>query len=127
VSFSCSGLPLGASCSFSPATVTPSSGPASTMLTVTTTATSASFHRDPNPLLPGSVLAVALCCLSLKKRRRVRLLLMMTSTAVGLSLLNGCGASNSAVTQRQPVTSTVTITATAGSTQHTTIFSLTVN
>jgi hypothetical protein len=61
VSFSCSGLPLGASCNFSPATVTPSGAAASTMLTVTTTATSAALRRNSNPLIPGSVLACALC------------------------------------------------------------------
>jgi len=39
VSFSCSGLPGGASCSFSPATVTPTSDPVTTQLTITTVTT----------------------------------------------------------------------------------------
>jgi len=45
VSFSCSGLPANTTCGFSPATVTPSGGAASTTLTITTGVQSAMLHR----------------------------------------------------------------------------------
>jgi N-acetylneuraminic acid mutarotase len=127
VSFSCtSGLPAGATCSFFPATVTPSGAPASTALTVTTAAASAALHRKSSPLFPGSALAVALCCLGWKKRRRLPMLLLLAVSVVGMGLLNGCGASP-VVTSSEPVTSTVTVTATSGSLSHTATFSLTIN
>jgi hypothetical protein len=128
VSFSCtSGLPAGATCSFFPATVMPSGAPASTTLTVTTAAASAALHRKDSPLFPGSVLAVALCCLGWKKRRRLPMLLLLAVSVVGMGLLNGCGGASPVVTSSQPVISTVTVTATSGSLSHTTTFSLTIN
>ncbi|HEU5334741.1 MAG TPA: hypothetical protein VFU27_02195, partial [Terriglobales bacterium] len=66
VSFSCSGLPKGAACSFSPATVTPNSSPAIVVLSVSTTKTLAAL-RPPKAdsegplmlalLVPGIVLS----------------------------------------------------------------------
>ncbi len=41
VSFTCAGLPTGATCNFSPATVTPGSGPVTTKVTIATTSRSA--------------------------------------------------------------------------------------
>jgi hypothetical protein len=129
VSFSCSGLPSGASCSFSPATVIPSGGVASTTLTVTTSTTDAALHRNPSPLFPGSVLAVTLCCFGWKKRRGLQLLPLVL-IALGLSLCIGCGAivgvrSTSQATT-QATSSTVTVIATGGSLQPTASFTLTV-
>lgn len=45
VSFSCANLPAGASCTFEPATVTPSGGVATTKLTIKTTGPSASLRQ----------------------------------------------------------------------------------
>lgn len=124
VSFSCSGLPSGATCSFNPATVTPSGGAAaSTTLTVNTSATTATLRRNSSPLLPSAALAAVLCCLSWKKRRSLQMLLLLAVCGVGLSLLNGCGGSSNS----QSTTSTVTVTATSGSLSQTTTLSLTVN
>jgi hypothetical protein len=125
VSFNCSGLPSGASCSFAPATVTPLGTPASTMLTVTTAAATAAFRRNSNPLFPGSVLVAALSCFGLRRRRHLRILLLLALSVVGLSLLNGCGGGSFSTPQL--VTSTVTVTATAGPLQHATTILLTVN
>ena len=95
VSFACSGLPSGASCSFLPATVTPSGTAASTTtLTVTTAAASAAIPRNSFPFLPGSALAVAFCCLGWKKRRRLQSLLLLAVGGAGLSLLGACGLFN---------------------------------
>jgi hypothetical protein len=125
VSFSCSGLPAGASCSFSPATVTTSGTVASTTLTVTTATTTAALHRNPGPLFPGSVLAVALCWFGWKKRRGLQMVLLML-VALGLSLCTGCSLgvwSNSQATGQATAT-TVTVIATSGSLQPTTNFTL---
>jgi hypothetical protein len=125
VSFNCSGLPAGASCSFSPATVTPSGSAASTKLTVTTSATTATFRRNSNPLFPGSVLAVVLCFWGRKEQQRLQMLLLLTASVIGLCLLNGCGGAGASASG--PLTSTITVTASAGSLQHTVPVSLMVN
>jgi hypothetical protein len=124
VAFACSGLPTGAACSFSLLTVPTPAGISYTTLTVTTSATGAALHRNSIPLFPGSALAVALCCFGWKKRRRLQMLVLLAVSVAGLSLLTGCGGSSAPV---QPVTSTITVTATSGSLSHSTTFSLTVN
>ena len=129
VSFACSGLPAGASCSFSPATVTPSGAAASTTLTVSTAKTSGALRRDSFPLIPGAALAAAFCCFGFRKRRFSLLLLLALSVA-GLGLLNGCGGGGSASGSgggTQPLTSTITVTASSGSLTHTATFSITVD
>jgi N-acetylneuraminic acid mutarotase len=129
VSFGCSGLPSGASCNFSPATVTPSGEAASTTLTVTTSATTtAALHRNSRPLFPAAAVALVLCCLGWKKRRRLQMMLLMAVSVFCLSLLTSCSAATTGPPViSNPVTSTITVTATAVSIQHTTSFSLTVN
>jgi hypothetical protein len=129
VSFSCSGLPSGATCSFSPATVTPSGGVASTTLTVSTSSAVSAVSRWPGALFPTATLAIAVCCLSWRKHRRVQLTLTLALGVFGLGLLGlgllaGCGGGGSMTSQSTP--STVTVTGTAGSLQHNTTFSLTV-
>jgi N-acetylneuraminic acid mutarotase len=131
VQFSCSGLPSGASCGFSPTFLTPS-GTMSTTLTVTTSANSATLHRNSLPLLPGSALAVAFCCFGWRKRHRLQMLLLLAVSLTGLSILNGCGGGGSGSggsggSTHQPTISTVTVTATSGSLSHTATFVLTVN
>jgi uncharacterized lipoprotein YajG len=54
------------------------------------------------------------------------MMLLLAVSVAGLSLLNGCAAASSIVSDPPPVTSTVTVTATGGSAQHTATFSLTV-
>lgn len=132
VSFGCSNLPAGASCSFSPTSVTPP-GTASTTLTVTASATSAAVQRKSSPLIPASAFAAVLCCFGFRKRQRLQMLLLLAVSVAGLSLLNGCGSGGSASGGggggggSHPVTSTVTVTATSGSLVHSTTFTLTVD
>ncbi len=125
VSFSCSGLPAGASCSFAPQNVTPSGGMASTTLTVTTSASMATIHRHASPMFPIGTLAALVCCVGWKKRRLVQIPPLLVVCAICLGLLNGCNGAGAG--RRQPVTSTVTVVATSGSLQHSTAFLLTVN
>lgn len=116
-SFSCSGLPAGASCSFSPQFVSQQGGVITSTLTVKTAATTAALRNTSTSLLPGSALAMLLCCFGSRKRRRLQIFLLLAVGIVGLGLFTGCNAASSSTTQ--PVTSTVTVTATAGSVQHT--------
>jgi beta-galactosidase len=120
VTFTCSGLPSGATCSFSPATVTSTGNMLSTLTVSTPAAFSASYKSGP--LFPGSVLAVAMYFFGRRKRRGLKLILLAVSVA-GLTLLTGCGV------QPPPpmVTSTITVTASAGSLKHITTFSLIVD
>jgi len=127
VSFSCSGLPTGASCSFSPSTVIPSAGAASTTLTVSTSAIVATNHGRSSPLFPGSALAIAVCCIGWKKRRGLQML-MLAIVFLGLSLCTGCslGVWSNPQATGQATASTVTVIATSGSLQPTASFTLTV-
>jgi hypothetical protein len=73
------------------------------------------------------VLAVALCFFGWKKRRGLQVLLLLVVSVAGLCLLNGCGGATFAINaSRAAVTSTVTVTGTSGSLQHTTTFIVTV-
>jgi N-acetylneuraminic acid mutarotase len=129
VSFSCSGLPSGATCIFSPQTVTPSAGVASTTLNVTTDVSMAAIQRPAGPLFPVGALAALACCLGWKKRRLFPILPLIVVIAIGLSQLNGCSGANSGGVPSTPqsATYTITVNATSGSLAHSTSFSLTVN
>ena len=143
VSFECTGLPAGATCSFAPASVTPAGAPASTSLTITTSGnavlalgptdgrdgSNGSRHRNaPGPL--GSVLFASLGVVAVRAassagggrrrtgpgRRAAAALLLMGWV---LALLAACGGSASddaaAVGGTPAGSSTVTVTATSGS------------
>jgi N-acetylneuraminic acid mutarotase len=127
VTFSCSGLPAGASCSFSPAAVIPSGGTATTTLTITTSPTTADLFWRYGNRFSGSTLAITLCIFGWRRRRRLQIHLQAATLLVALSLISGCGGGGAATTPPAPVASVVTVTATAGSLQHTTTFSLTLN
>jgi hypothetical protein len=123
ITLTCSGLPSGASCSFTPQTVNLSAGSASTTLTINTSMKTATLNRNSNPLLPGSMLAATLCFYGWKRRRGLSVLIALL--AVGLSTCTGCGVSMP-LSPSQPVISTVSITATAGNQQSvTTMLTLT--
>jgi N-acetylneuraminic acid mutarotase len=131
VSFTCSGLPAGASCTFSPATVTPSGAAASTTLTITTSATNAALQLNSRPLFPAAALALLVCCFGWRSQRRFLPLWLLAVSMAGLGLIAACGGGGSSGGRStppvQPVTTTVTVMATSGSLQHATSVSLTVN
>jgi hypothetical protein len=111
VTFACSGLPSGATCSFAPASLTTTGTTlAQTTLTVSTGSTSASLHRNTSPLFPGATLAVALCLFGFRKRRRLQMILLFAVSVIGLSLFTGCGGSSTTL----PTATAVTVTATSG-------------
>jgi LPXTG-motif cell wall-anchored protein len=129
VSFACSGLPAEATCSFSPATVTPSGTSAVTdTLTISTTAATTGENRMTWPFAGGGVtLAFALFFLRRKKRLPVFLCLTLLLSLGGVVAGCGGGSSTQSAGRGTPAgNSTVTVTATSGSganaiTQSTTI------
>ena len=111
VQFVCSGLPAGASCGFSPASVTPGAGPVATTLTITTSARSGNMVRIPMPTLPWSYQAafriLAVCLLlylcninhtfRIKRWRRLTPRLIATVVLLAGSLA-GCGLTSTSGT-----------------------------
>ena len=93
ISFSCSGLPIGASCSFSPSTATtgPTQATVATVLTVTAPTTISAVQHRSNPLLPETTLAIALCMLGWRKRRSARIGLFVATAALCIGMMTGCG------------------------------------
>lgn len=106
VSFGCGGLPSEATCNFSPVSVTPSGGPQSSTLTISTTASSAMLH-DTNRgvrqiafalLLPGLVMmwGIAPRSRNLYKALRPLALLLLLMASLGIAAC-GSGTSGSAL------------------------------
>jgi Bacterial Ig-like domain (group 3) len=130
VTLACSGLPARTACTFSPVSLTASGTTAATStLTITTnTATAALQHENSGTTL--AFLGIGTLGLSFIRRRRY----LFQSLAVLCLLLagwglSGCGGSPSATTPSPTTpagTYTVTITATSGSTLHSTNFNLAV-
>jgi N-acetylneuraminic acid mutarotase len=127
VSFACTGLPAGATCSFSPETVTPGGGAVSTTLTVQTAATVAQVRKDSGALPLGGMLAAGLLMLAGRRMRRGIFLALMALSLISAGALSGCASIRYLPGSLPPVTSPVTVMATAGSLQHSTKLTVTVN
>lgn len=134
VSFACSGLPVGMSCSFSPATVTPGSAGATTALSVSTSALAASKVRS-HPVERWKYLAIAFApfgfiAMAGTGRRKKLVLLAVIAMVVVLGMI-GCGGGAAVVAPaaqpqtHQSITSTITVTATSAGVSHSTELSLT--
>jgi hypothetical protein len=138
VTLSCSGLPAGTSCSFSPPAVTPNSSPSYVVLSVTTPKTLALL---PTPaastqaqlmlalLLPGVVIAISGSVRS-RKILFVALLIIVLALAILMPACGGGGSSSGPPppsppppspppsSPPPPVSYNFTVTATSGSVQH---------
>jgi N-acetylneuraminic acid mutarotase len=125
VAFSCSGLPVGASCSFSPTTLTPP-GTKTTILTITAQRLSASMHAAPRSFFPAAAITFGICLCGWRRRRSIRLLLLLAVFSATV-FLGGCSGAGGEGTSTGPVTSMVTVTATSGSIQQSVTVSLTVD
>jgi len=130
VSLSASGLPAGATASYSPTSVIPGNGAASSILTIKAAPLIAVKSRNA-PLWPFGSSALALLFFTIPRRlrkqwsRRVILALLMLASISAAAVLIGCGGG---FALPQPTTnSTITITAANGSDVHTTTVQLTVN
>jgi uncharacterized protein (TIGR03118 family) len=132
VTFSCSGLPVNATCTFSSPTltVTPNASATET-LTIATGGYTASnelapFHNFGNGSYTTLALMPFACVLLFAGRRKFRIsprLMLVLIGAVGAATLAGCSSTNPAT----PVgTTAITVTATSGAVSHTSTVNLTV-
>jgi hypothetical protein len=140
VAFACSGLPSGATCSFSPNPVTPTSQATPVTLTINTavrTLVPPAFRINNNrplnpkyPLVIVTMLATLLLIAVARKKRFVPRPALAGFGLAGLLLLiaAGCGGGNATNTPAgtQAGTYTVTVVATSGSITHDTTLTLTV-
>jgi len=124
VTFSCSGLPSGSTCTFNPSSVTPNGASLATTLTIQTTAPSARMHRSEHAsfghgsgllyalLLPGCV-----GILSMKRKRiaaNARFLGLLATLTLSMICWTACGSVGiTPPPPPPPVTASVTITATS--------------
>jgi N-acetylneuraminic acid mutarotase len=133
VGFACSGLPAGTTCSFNPATVTPNGRNAvSTTLTIAAAASALNAVPVSNPFLPATFIAFLGGLFLSKKRRTLATWPAAFFLSAGLFVLAACGGGSAGSGGgggggTPPTTATVTVTATSGNIQQTTIISLTIN
>ncbi len=139
ITFVCSaGLPSGATCAFTPATVTPTPKAAAptTNVTITTTAppaqTANSQHQNGFYATGGTVTLTGLLCFLLPRRRRYPALAALVAAFVLLSSVTGCGTGTynpgtlSAIGGTPAGIYVVTVTASSISINQTTNITLTV-
>jgi len=125
VSFSCSGLPAGVSCDFSPALVSAASPTTTLKLTaipLADTTNRPEFAR----FAPVVSLAFLICWAGVPKRLRKGMAGLIVVVPATFVLLSGCGGSKSAAFS-PPVTTNATITATSGVLSHTSSLTVTLN
>jgi hypothetical protein len=128
LSLSVSGLPAGATATFSPALIAAGSGTQTSTLTIQTLSSVAAMGQGPSLAKRMAPFSLALLALPLfgarrlrKNGRRIKQLLCLVLVVLGglltTSAMTGC-ASKSGFFNQAPQNYTVTITATCGSVQH---------
>lgn len=134
ISFACSGLPAQSSCSFNPATLTPSGSATSTTLTIATTSrTTASARTVNGPAMAAltgiGFLGIVFLGVPTRRRRSLRLagmLLLAFGMVIGIASCGGGSKPPTTVSGTPPGTFSVTVTATSGTTTHSSVITLTV-
>ncbi|MFC5861455.1 chitobiase/beta-hexosaminidase C-terminal domain-containing protein [Acidicapsa dinghuensis] len=128
-SFSCSGLPVGVTCSFMPATVTPSGSAAITTTLTISASSTASLPQSgerPGSRIPestGPILAIAFLLFGRRRRRFFGKFLLITAIASTFALISACGGSSSTP---PPVTANISVVATSGTVQQTMPLTITI-
>ncbi len=136
INFSCAGLPTAATCSFNPATLTPSGSTASTTLTIATTARTVAAAQPVSGTTLAAItgigfLGIVFLGVPARRRRSLRWMGMMLLAVGMIFAVASCGGSGSQQVQHN-VTGTpagifnVTVSATSGTTTHTSVITLTV-
>ena len=129
VTLTASGLPTGATATFSPASVSPGSSSATSQLTIQTAATTARLERHGVSWpLTAAVLPLFGLCFAGARRRRWLLLRLLALTSLGaITTLSGCGGGfGLGASLPSPQSYTITVTGTSGSVQESTTLQLTV-
>ena len=140
ITFSCSGLPVGANCTFTPSQLTPSSATAMTSLAITTTGSRAVVQQYPAlPILVRSetlsgafgLLALVLLVASRTQTRQIPLARLAAACIfIVLSAAIGCGKQASSTSPTAPTpsgTSQIMVIGSSASTTQSMAISLTVN
>jgi len=131
VILACSGLPVGATCSFDQATVTPSGGAVSTQLTISTSMQTSALQPGSEGYFPLSALGMTVGLFGWRKRRGWCDWRLVVIAYAGLGLLFGCsgnsGAGGTSNATAAASTSMVTVTAISGNLQGKATITLTVN
>jgi hypothetical protein len=122
-SFACSGLPAGATCAFSPTTLT---GSGSTTLTISDPVSAMNTRPADSRYIALASLVALFACSRIRRRRISWLVLLFW--AVSFFALNGCGGGGSGESRTGPVTKTysVNVTGTSGTISHSASLTLTV-
>lgn len=123
VSLGCSGLPTGFACSFSPATLNPSTAGALSSLTITNTATAENMNEPAHYRFAGlATVALGMILIPFVRKDLIVQSISLLVISVCFVTLAGCGSagnSSGSSSATPPTVSTITITATSGSLQHT--------
>src|SRR5712692_3570889 len=128
----CSALPQGAHCSFSPNPVTPNGGPVATTLTITTMARTGAAANNPF-VFPAGLTAAGLLGIvflgGISRRKRPWQCAFMLLVACGaIATIASCGGGSTTNTQppsgTPPGTTNVTVSSTSGSLSHQTTVTL---
>jgi hypothetical protein len=128
VTLTATGLPPGATATFSQSTVTPGSTSATSTLTIKTAASPMAAGGSEWPAAVPTLALVGWLFIPNKRRRRLATLGVLLFTALGsLTFLGGCGAHFAGYSTVPSQTYTVTITATIGKVQQSTTVNLTIN
>lgn len=125
VTLSLTGLPAGATYTINPSTITAGSGPTNVVVTVQTASTYSMLRGLPTGLTLAILFLPIVGLTRLRRRMRGIALLAFVMIAVGLGI-NGCKGSSSGYFSGQTQTSTLTVTGTSGSLQHSVTLNLTV-
>jgi len=117
VSFACSGLPAGVSCSFSPATIEPlNGGSASTTITVSAGAIAKSSEPAAIPSLPIVCAGIAFGWVRRKRKLAASWPRVASIAAIGFTLFAGCsGGGTGGGSTPNPTSYSGTVTATSSS------------
>lgn len=137
IALSCSGLPAQASCSFSPGVVNPGTAGQSSKLTITTTVSSAqatsALPSNNHPVyaawihLQGLGFVGMVLAGSRKRSKRMLIFIVLALLVLGMLCMSGCaGGTGIGGSQQTGTTSTITVTGTYGSLQHSVPLTLTV-
>jgi Bacterial Ig-like domain (group 3)/Bacterial Ig-like domain (group 2) len=128
VALAASGLPTGATATFSPASASPGSSSVTSQLTIQTSASTAQLVRTGSswPLVASILPLLGLCFIGAGRRRWLALCLVLMSSLGVVASLTGCGGSSGSSNKTSPQTYTITVTGTSGTEIQTATVQLTV-